>query len=65
MKDTGGFTWARETVTGKELKGIFARWQWPPHHAPEHLHDAGDRPAPDRNRYDPSQKFQPVRLDRL
>jgi len=27
MKDTGGFTWARETVTGKELKGIFARWQ--------------------------------------
>ena len=27
MKDTGGFTWARETVTGKELKGIFARWR--------------------------------------
>jgi 2-methylisocitrate lyase-like PEP mutase family enzyme len=27
MKDTGGFTWARETVTGKELKGIFARWK--------------------------------------
>jgi len=26
MKDTGGFTWARDTVTGKELKGIFARW---------------------------------------
>jgi 2-methylisocitrate lyase-like PEP mutase family enzyme len=27
MKDTGGFTWARDTVTGKELKGIFARWR--------------------------------------
>lgn len=27
MKDTGGFTWARDTVTGKELKGVFARWR--------------------------------------
>jgi 2-methylisocitrate lyase-like PEP mutase family enzyme len=27
MKESGGFTWARDTVTGKELKGIFARWQ--------------------------------------
>ena len=26
MKETGGFTWSRDTVTGKELKGIFARW---------------------------------------
>lgn len=26
MRDRGGFTWARDTVTGKELKGIFARW---------------------------------------
>jgi 2-methylisocitrate lyase-like PEP mutase family enzyme len=26
MRETGGFTWARDTVTGKELKGIFARW---------------------------------------
>ena len=27
MKETGGFTWSRDTVTGKELKGIFARWR--------------------------------------
>jgi 2-methylisocitrate lyase-like PEP mutase family enzyme len=27
MRETGGFTWARDTVTGKELKGIFARWR--------------------------------------
>ena len=27
MKDTGGFTWSRDTVTGKELKGIFTRWR--------------------------------------
>ena len=26
MKETGGFTWSRDTVTGKELKGIFTRW---------------------------------------
>jgi 2-methylisocitrate lyase-like PEP mutase family enzyme len=27
MKETGGFTWSRDTVTGKELKGIFTRWR--------------------------------------
>jgi 2-methylisocitrate lyase-like PEP mutase family enzyme len=27
MKETGGFTWSRDTVTSKELKGIFARWR--------------------------------------
>ena len=27
MKESGGFTWARGHGDGKELKGIFARWQ--------------------------------------
>jgi 2-methylisocitrate lyase-like PEP mutase family enzyme len=26
MKDTGGFTWVRDTVPAKELKAVFGRW---------------------------------------